>query len=114
MAALAFVLFWVLLGLGLLIVALRGGRSGAAADAQRRPRRSRRVGGLGFLLALLILGVGVPAAVIGPVNDRNPSPEAGVSDLTPFEKHGRDLFGGAAQCKNCHTLAAANTGATVG
>jgi mono/diheme cytochrome c family protein len=113
MAVLAFVLFWLLLGLGLLLVALRGGRS-SAADAQRRPRRSRRVGGLGFLLALLILGVGVPAAVIATVNDRNSIPEAGVSDLTPFEKHGRDLFGGAAQCKNCHTLAAANTGATVG
>jgi mono/diheme cytochrome c family protein len=114
MAALAFVLFWVLLGIGLLLVALRGGRSGSAAEAGRRPRRSRRVGGLGFLLALLILGIGVPAAVIATVNNRDSIPAAGVSHLTPFEKRGRDLFGGAAQCKNCHTLAAANTSATVG
>jgi mono/diheme cytochrome c family protein len=113
MAVLAFVLFWLLLGLGLLLVALRGGR-GSAADAQRRPRRSRRVGGLGFLLALLILGVGVPAAVIATVDNRDSIPTAGVSHLTPFEKRGRDLFGGSAQCKNCHTLAAADTSATVG
>jgi mono/diheme cytochrome c family protein len=113
MAVLAFVLFWVLLGLGLLLVALRGGR-GSAASAQRRPRRSRRLGGLGFLLALLILGVAVPAAVIATVGNRDSIPQAGVSDLTPFEKRGRDLFGGAAQCKNCHTLAAAKTVATVG
>jgi mono/diheme cytochrome c family protein len=114
MATLAFVLFWVLLGIGLLLVALRGGRSGSAAEAQRRPRRSRRVGGLGFLLALVILGVAVPAAVIATVNNRDSVPEAGVSHLTPFEKRGRDLFGGAAQCKNCHTLAASGTSATVG
>jgi mono/diheme cytochrome c family protein len=112
MAAIAFVLFWVLLGLGLLLVALRGGSRGTASGT--RPRRSRRVGGLGFLLALLVLGVAVPAAVIATVDNRDSIPEANVSNLTPLEKHGRDLFGGAAQCKNCHTLAAANTVATVG
>jgi mono/diheme cytochrome c family protein len=114
MAVLAFVLFWLVLGLGLLLVALRGGARGAAASQLQSVRRSRRVGGLGFLLALLVLGVGVPAAVIATVDNRDSIPEANVSNLTPLEKRGRDLFGGAAQCKNCHTLAAAGTAATVG
>jgi mono/diheme cytochrome c family protein len=113
MAAIAFVLFWVLLGLGLLFVALRGGSSGAGGGSGS-VRRSRRVGGLGFLLALLVLGVGVPAAVIATVDNRDSIPADNVSNLTPLEKRGRDLFGGAAQCKNCHTLAAAKTVATVG
>ena len=114
MAILAFVLFWVLLGLGLFLVALRGGSGRAPAGKQPRLRRSRRIGGLGFLFALLALGVGVPAAVIATVNDRDSIPDANVSKLTPLEKRGRDLFGGSAQCKNCHTLQAAGTVATVG
>jgi cytochrome c551 len=112
-AALAFVLFWVLLGVGLLLVALRG-RSGESATRSYNVRRSRRIGGLAFLLALLVLGIGVPAAVIATMNNRDSIPAENVSNLTPLQKHGRDLFGGAAQCKNCHTLAAAGTVATVG
>jgi mono/diheme cytochrome c family protein len=112
-AALAFVLFWVLLGLGLLLVALRG-RSGDSASRPTSVRRSRRIGGLAFLLALIVLGIGVPAAVVATVNNRDSIPAENVSNLTPLQKHGRDLFGGAAQCKNCHTLAAAGTVATVG
>jgi mono/diheme cytochrome c family protein len=113
MAALAFVLFWVLLGVGLLLVALRG-RSNESAARPPSVRRSRRIGGLAFLLALIVLGIGVPAAVVATVNNRDSIPAENVSNLTPLQKHGRDLFGGAAQCKNCHTLAAAGTSATVG
>jgi mono/diheme cytochrome c family protein len=113
MAALAFVLFWVLLGVGLLLVALRG-RSGDSATRSPSVRRSRRIGGLAFLLALIVLGIGVPAAVIATVNNRDSIPAENVSNLTPLQKRGRDLFGGSAQCKNCHTLAAAGTSATVG
>ena len=61
-----------------------------------------------------MLGVAVPVAVIAAVNNRDSIPEANVSNLTPLQKHGRELFGGAAQCKNCHTLEAADTVATVG
>jgi mono/diheme cytochrome c family protein len=112
MAALAFVLFWVLLGVGLLLVALRGGARGS--ERSQSVRRSRRIGGLAFVLALVVLGIGVPAAVIATVNNRDSIPQENVSNLTPLQERGRDLFGGAAQCKNCHTLAAAGTVATVG
>jgi mono/diheme cytochrome c family protein len=112
MAVILILLFWVLLGLGVLLIALRGGGRGGSGSPN--VRRSRRVGGLGFILALLILGIAVPAAVIATVDDRDSIPSANVSNLTPLQKRGRDLFGGAAQCKNCHTLAAAKTAATVG
>jgi mono/diheme cytochrome c family protein len=59
-----------------------------------------------------VLGVGVPAAVIAAVDDRNDIPQAGVSNLTASEKHGRELFG--QRCGACHTLSAANAIATVG
>jgi mono/diheme cytochrome c family protein len=54
----------------------------------------------------------VPAAVIASVDDRNDIPQAGVTNLTPAEKHGRELFGRS--CGLCHTLKAANAIATVG
>jgi mono/diheme cytochrome c family protein len=54
----------------------------------------------------------VPAAVIAVVQSRNDIPSANVSNLTPAEEHGRELF--AARCGQCHTLKAANTFARVG
>jgi mono/diheme cytochrome c family protein len=112
MAVLVLLLFWILLAVGVLLVALRGG--GRGGSAKPNVRRSRRVGGLGFLLALLILAIVIPAAVVATVDNRDSIPSANVSNLTPLEKRGRDLFGGAGQCKNCHTLAASGTVATVG
>jgi mono/diheme cytochrome c family protein len=115
MATLVFVLVWVILGLGLLLIALRGGPRGRAAGSERRDsRRGGRAGVLAFLLALIVLGAGIPAAVIATVGKRDDIPEANVSNLTPLEKRGRDLFGSNAQCVNCHTLEAANAVAQVG
>jgi mono/diheme cytochrome c family protein len=64
------------------------------------------------MLALLILGIAIPAAVIATVDDRNDIPSANVSNLTSAEEHGRELFG--ERCRNCHTLKAANAVAQVG
>src|SRR3954454_14812918 len=112
MLTLVFVLFWVLLGLGLVIVALSGGPRGAAKGMHGQSRRSRRAALGAFILAFLVLGVGVPAAVIAAENDRNDVPEADVSNLTASEKHGQELFG--RRCVLCHTLKAANAVAQVG
>jgi mono/diheme cytochrome c family protein len=112
MWTLVFVLFWVVLGLGLLLVALSGGPGGALARMQSQTRTGRRVAIAGFFVALVVLGVGVPAAVIAAVDDRNDIPEADVSNLTASEKHGQELFG--ERCSLCHTLKAANAVAQVG
>ncbi|MEA2310864.1 MAG: hypothetical protein QOE28_832 [Solirubrobacteraceae bacterium] len=112
MTTLVFVLFWVLLGLGLLIVALSGGTRGALGRLQSQSRGSRKFAFAFFFLALVLLGFGVPAAVISAVDNRNDIPTANVSNLTAAEKKGRQLFGD--RCALCHTLQAAKAVAQVG
>jgi mono/diheme cytochrome c family protein len=112
MSTLIFILVWVLLGLGVLVVGMSGGPGGAAARLQSQTRRGRRVAIVAFGLALAVLGIGVPAAVIAAVSSRDGIPQAGVSHLTAAEAHGRQLF--AQRCSACHTLQAANASATVG
>ena len=112
MLTLIFVLTWVILGLGLLLVALSGGPSGALQRLQSQSRGSRKAAIVLFVVALLVLGVGVPLAVISSVEARDDIPEANVSNLTAAEQHGRELF--AQRCTQCHTLAASNAVAQVG
>jgi mono/diheme cytochrome c family protein len=112
MSTLIFVLVWVVLGLGLVLVAMSGGPSGALKGLMSQTRASRRVATLLFLASLLVLGVAVPAAVIAAVAGQDSIPEANVTSLTEAEKNGRELFG--RRCANCHTLAAANAIASVG
>jgi mono/diheme cytochrome c family protein len=112
MTTLIFVLVWVILGLGLLLVALSGGPGGALQRVMSTSRAARRVAIVLFTLALLLLGVGVPAAVIAAVSNNNSIPEANVTDLTASEQHGRELFG--LRCANCHTLKAANASGAIG
>jgi mono/diheme cytochrome c family protein len=77
------------------------------------PRRAaRRAAVVLFTIALLVLGIGVPAAVIAAVSDNDSIPEANVTDLTASEQHGRELFG--LRCANCHTLKAANASGAIG
>jgi mono/diheme cytochrome c family protein len=109
---LVFVLIFVSLALGVLFVALSGGTSGARARLASQSRGTRRLALVNFILGLLILGIGIPAAVIASVDDRNSIPTANVSNLTAAEEHGRELFG--QRCRNCHTLKAANAVAQVG
>jgi mono/diheme cytochrome c family protein len=112
MTTLVFVLAFLLLGFGTFLVALSGGRRGLGAAVHSQSRGSRRFATLVFFLALAVLGVGVPAAVIAAVDNRNDIPHASVTGLTKAELHGRDLFG--ARCAACHTLAASNAVAQVG
>jgi mono/diheme cytochrome c family protein len=112
MTTLIFVLVWVVLGLGLLLVAMSGGPGGALQRVMSQSRGARRAAVVLFAIALLVLGIGVPAAVIAAVSDNDSIPEANVTDLTASEKHGRELFG--LRCANCHTLKAANAVAEIG
>ena len=111
MAWLAIILLFVILGLGVLLVAMRAG-GGRRRRAPRSERRTRALGIVAFLVTLLVLGVAVPIAVVAGVQARDDIPEANVSNLTEQEKVGRELFG--EHCKNCHSLRAANAVAEVG
>ena len=112
MLTVVFVLAWIILGLGLLLIALSGGPSGALQRLQSQSRGSRKAAVVLFAIALLILGVGVPLAVISSVEARDDIPEANVSNLTAAEEHGRELFG--RRCAQCHTLSASKAVAQVG
>jgi mono/diheme cytochrome c family protein len=112
MSTLIFVLVWVVLGLGLLLIAMSGGPGGALQSVMSTSRRGRRVASVLFTLAALALGIVVPAAVIAAVSGKDSIPEANVTDLTDAEKNGRELFG--RRCAECHALRAANAIAEVG
>ena len=112
MAVLAFVLFFVLLGLGALFLAMRGGSKSARERRTGQSRRGRRGATLLFVLSILILGIAVPAVVIATETSRNSIPEANVKDLTETQLRGRELFD--LRCKNCHALEAAKATARVG
>jgi mono/diheme cytochrome c family protein len=112
MTTLVFVLVWVLLGLGLLFIALSGGPGGAGERLMSTSRAGRRVAIVLFALSVVLLGVVIPAGVVSAISNKDDIPEANVSDLTESEKHGRELFG--LRCANCHTLKAANAIAEVG
>ena len=110
MAILAFVVFWLVLGLGVLFLAMSGGRK--AARQRLQSRRGRRGGILLFLLALVGFGIAVPGIVIAGDKNKDSIPAANVSHLTDAQKRGRALFG--EHCRICHTLRAANASASVG
>ena len=109
---LVFVIIFIGLGLGVLFVALSGGPGGARRRLASQSRGTRRLALVNFVLALVILGFAIPAAVIAGDKSRNDIPSANVSNLTTAEEHGRELFG--QRCANCHTLKAANAVAQVG
>lgn len=112
MAVLAFVLFFVLLGLGALFLGMSGGPKGARERMQTQSRRGRRGATLVFAVTILVLGVAVPAAVVATEKARNSIPEANIKALTKTQERGRDLFG--QRCRNCHALKAAGASARVG
>ena len=112
MSTLIFVLVWVVLGLGLLLIAMSGGPGGAVQRVMSTSRRGRKIATVLFALAVVALGIAVPAGVIAAVSSQDSIPESNVTDLTAGEKEGRDLFG--RRCAECHTLRAANAIAEVG
>ena len=112
MSTLIFVLFWVILGLGLLLIALSGGPSGALQRMQTQSRGGRKAATVFFVISLIVLGAAVPFLVIAGVEAQDDIPEANVSNLTAAEKHGRELF--AMRCTQCHALDASKSVAMVG
>ena len=112
MSVLAFVLFWTLVAVGLLFIALSGGPRGARERLHKQSPRGRRVAYGLFALTLVLFGIAVPGLVVAGVENRNSDPSSGIASLTSEEERGRAIFG--RMCNQCHTLAAAGGVATVG
>lgn len=105
----AFILVFVALGLGVVLVAMRSGRG----PSNRPPGRGqRRATALGAIIAMAAVGLAVPALVIAfNANDHAKQGPGGV-DLSSAQAHGRELF--TKNCATCHTLAGSHAVGRVG
>jgi mono/diheme cytochrome c family protein len=106
-----FVLIWVLLGLGVFFVAMRGGPRGAREALHTESRTGQRLVTLGIVV-LFAFGLAVPAIVLAFNGEHKASVAAGGVHLTAREQKGRELF--ARACAVCHTLAATKSVGRVG
>jgi mono/diheme cytochrome c family protein len=113
-AALLFVLLFLALGIGVVLLALSGGPGGARRRMQQpsHGRRGRRGGGLAAAIVILALGVAVPVAIAISDNKHDARQAPGGVDLTAAEVKGRSVF--AKRCSTCHTLSASNAVGRVG
>ncbi len=106
-----FILFWVVLGLGVFFLAMRGGARGARAALYTESRASRSLTTLGIVLAFAF-GLVVPALVLATNGANKASEAVGGVHLTAEETRGRELF--AHTCTACHTLAAVKSVGRIG
>lgn len=96
--------FWLLVGSGVLLVALGGGPKGARAQLHSESAFANRLRMLGFVV-VLAFGLVVPIAVaVANGHDKGRQGPSGIT-LTSNQAVGRQLF--AHSCATCHTLAAA-------
>jgi mono/diheme cytochrome c family protein len=109
-AAVIFVLAFLLLGLSVLAFAFSG--RGGARSRRAPSRASRRFVAIMVLVVVVALGVAVPLA-IGVVNGNDHAASApGGVDLNAAQTSGRAVFG--KYCSTCHTLKASNAVGKVG
>jgi mono/diheme cytochrome c family protein len=103
--------FFVVLGLGVVFTAMRGGPRNALKGPESS-RASRKLTAVGVAVVVLVFGVGLPTLVLTDNNDDRSKKGNGGLELTAAQKHGRELF--ARNCSSCHTLGDANAVAQVG
>jgi mono/diheme cytochrome c family protein len=109
-----FVIFWVVLGLGVFLVAMRGGPRGAREALHTESKSGQRA-----LIAVVIVafafGIVAPTLVLS-ANAADKASVAvgptGTVHLNAGQQKGRELFSHA--CNLCHTLQAANAVARIG
>jgi len=106
-----FVILWVLLGLGVFFIAMRGGPRGARESLHTEQRAGQRLVTLGIVV-LFAFGLGVPAIVLAFNGSHKASVGPGGIHLNASQQKGRELFAHA--CGVCHTLAATKSVGRVG
>jgi len=107
-----FVLAFILLGLGVVGLAMRSGPRRKAKGAQD-PSRSERRATLAATAAITLgIGLIVPGIVVVANSEDKAKDAPGGVDLTSAQAEGRQLF--ARNCGNCHTLGASNSVGRVG
>ena len=109
MSWLLIVLIFVVLGLGVVLVAMRSGSSGPVLDSNKRG--SRRAVAVFTALAVAVFAVAIPV-IVALADNSTAEEDAGPVTLTASEQHGRQLF--SDHCVQCHTLGASNAVQTIG
>jgi mono/diheme cytochrome c family protein len=105
-----FILFWILLGVVVFVLAMRRPRGEqSAADAE--PGLAQHLVTLGVVV-LFAFGLAVPALVLADNGDHKASVAVGGVHLTKDEVKGRELF--SHTCTVCHTLAAVKSVGRIG
>ena len=109
MAAAILIGFFLILGLGVVAVAMRGGPHGVRDTLE--VGRKRPLKPIEFIAAgaILLFGLAVPAVIV--MGDQASAGPGGTM-LKAEEKEGRELF--AARCATCHALKDANAVGRVG
>ncbi|HSZ70295.1 MAG TPA: c-type cytochrome [Solirubrobacteraceae bacterium] len=103
--AIGVVIFWVVLGLGVFLVAMRGGPRGARQALHTEAKAGQRAL-WAVVLAAFAFGIVVPALVLNANAANKASAAVGGVHLNGNQQKGRELFSHA--CNLCHTLQAAN------
>jgi mono/diheme cytochrome c family protein len=106
-----FVILWVLLGLAVFFVAMRGGPRGARASLHTDSKVGQR-SVMAVVAVAFAFGLIVPALVLAFNGANKASVAVGGVHLNAEQQHGRVLF--AESCAVCHTLAAAKAQGHVG
>jgi mono/diheme cytochrome c family protein len=109
MAALIFLGFFLVLGLGVVLVAMRGGPRGVRDTLERGRKRPLHAAEFAVAGVIALFGLAVPAVVL--LGDQAKAGPGG-NELSDPQAHGRELFG--AKCATCHTLKDANAVGKVG
>jgi mono/diheme cytochrome c family protein len=107
----AFILFWVLLGLGVFFVAMRGGPRGARESLHTDSKVGQSLLTVGIVL-VFAFGLVVPALVLAFNGEHKASVAVGGLHLNGEQQKGRELF--ARACAVCHTLAAVKSVGRIG
>jgi len=105
------VLSWVLLGLAVFFIAMRGGPRGARQALHTESKSSRRTVTLSVIV-IFAFALAVPAIVLAFNGDHKASVGVGGVHLSAGEQKGRELF--AKSCGVCHTLAATKSVGEIG
>jgi len=109
MAAAIILGFFIILGLGVVLVAMRGGPRGVRDTLERGRRRPLHAAEFAIVGVIALFGLAVPAIVL--LGDQAAAGPGG-KDLSADQQAGRKLFN--AKCATCHTLEDANAVGRVG
>jgi mono/diheme cytochrome c family protein len=109
--AIAVIIFWLLVGLGIFFVAMHRGPRGARQSLYTESRIGQR-GVTAGIVVLFAFGLAVPALVMAFNGEHKASVAVGGLRLNSEQQKGRELF--QRSCAVCHSLAAVKSVGRVG